>query len=231
MDITNGTECSVCRKKTRSTDRCIKCSLCFRPVHIKCLPTYNQNDIDYATDPSNNWSCTICLQELFPFFNLETNQDLLNDNTQNNFNLDPEKAKDLLFDPFESVVDDENNDPNDPDMNYYRTSNVNATNSCNYYNVDDINKLYTKNSRDKKFTIFHLNIRSMAKNYRMLQNTLAIIDNKFDIIILSETWLKPHNVDIYSLEGYNHEFLTRTNKSGGGSVYLHQRLNPIQYIT
>jgi hypothetical protein len=212
----------MCRKMIRATDRCIKCSLCTKLVHIKCLPSYNQDDIDYASNPANNWSCTMCLQETFPFFNLETNQELINCNNQNTNNMDPDKAKDLIFDPFETIMDEnENDDPNDPDMNYYRSYNNSANISCKYYNVDEINKLNSKNNRDKKFTIFHLNIRSMAKNYRMFQNTLAIIDTKFDVIILSETWLKPYNVDIYKLDGYTHEFITRNNKAGGGlSIYI-----------
>jgi hypothetical protein len=106
MVITNGLQCSVCMRKTRSTDKCLKCSICNSPVHIKCLPSYNQNDIDYASDLSNNWSCTICLRSLFPFYNLESNQDLINYNTQNISNLDPEKAKDLIFDPFAPIIDD-----------------------------------------------------------------------------------------------------------------------------
>jgi hypothetical protein len=136
--------------------------------------------------------------------------------------MDPEKAKDLIFDPFETIIDEnENDDPNDPDMNYYRSHNKNAINSCKYYTIDEINRLNSKNDREKKFKMFHLNIRSMAKNYTMFQNTLAITDTKYDVIILSETWLKPYNVDIYKLEGYTHEFITRKDKAGGGlSIYV-----------
>jgi len=84
----------------------------------------------------------MCLQETFPFFNLETNHELLNYNNQNENNMDPDKAKDLIFDPFEIIMDEnENDDQNDPDMNYYRTYNNNGNTSCKYYNVDAINKL------------------------------------------------------------------------------------------
>ena len=138
----NREECSMCRKIVRATDKCIKCSLCTKFVHIKCLPSYNQDDIDYASNPANNWSCTVCLRETFPFFNLETNQELINCNNQNITNMDPDKAKDLIFDPFETIMDEnENDDPNDPDMNYYRSYNNSANISCKYYNVDEINKL------------------------------------------------------------------------------------------
>jgi hypothetical protein len=97
--------CSVCKKRTKLTDRCVKCSLCNKLLHIKCLPVYSQNDIDYATN-SDNWPCTVCLREIFPFFNLETNQDLLNCNNLNANDMDLERAKDLIFDPFEIIMDE-----------------------------------------------------------------------------------------------------------------------------
>jgi exonuclease III len=61
----------------------------------------------------------------------------------------------------------------------------------------------------------------------MLQNMLSTLDTEFDILILSETWLKPHNVEIYSIEGYSHEYVIRNKKAGGGlSIFIK---NNIQY--
>ena len=47
-----------------------------------------------------------------------------------------------------------------------------------------------------------------------------------DVIILSETWLKPHNIGVYSLKGYHHEFMIREHKSGGGlSIFIKDNIN------
>jgi hypothetical protein len=228
MAVTNDTICSVCSKKIRTSDTTVKCTLCDQPVHIKCLPVYNKTDIEYANHPSNNWSCTTCLRELFPFSTLEENQDIINYNNRNDNNLNLGIAKDLLFDPFEAIPEEnDGEDMNDPDMNFYKTFDGSTCKTSSYYNVEEVNKLTQKRKNDSKFTMLHLNIRSMAKNYRMLQNTLAIIDNKYDVIILSETWLKPHNIDTFALDGYQHEYITRTGKAGGGlSIYIK---NAIQY--
>ena len=44
---------------------------------------------------------------------------------------------------------------------------------------------------------------------------LQTLDCKFDIIALSETWLKETNEDIYNLENYNHERKYRKNREEG----------------
>jgi hypothetical protein len=73
--------------------------------------------------------------------------------------------------------------------------------------------------------LFHLNIRSLKKNYTNLKICLDSIDNKFNIIALSETWLKDYSADLYTLDGYHHEHLTRDNSAGGGvSLYLQDSL-------
>jgi hypothetical protein len=160
MAITKETKCSVCNKKIRNHELLLECSLCNNPIHTRCLPFYSEIDIEYAKNTSKNWSCISCLKEIFPFFELEDNQDISNYNILNDHNINIEKAKNLIFDPYEDTT--EGNEE------------------------DDI-----------------------------------ILDTAFDIIILSETWLKPYNVDIYKLDGYNHEYITRDDKAGGVlSIYI-----------
>ena len=38
----------------------------------------------------------------------------------------------------------------------------------------------------------------------------------FQIIGLTETWLKPHNVDCFFIKGYSHEYNIRPKRTGGG---------------
>jgi hypothetical protein len=61
--------------------------------------------------------------------------------------------------------------------------------------------------------MFHLNIRSLRKNYSGLTQCLETFDNKFTIIALTETWMKAHNADLFNLEGDTHEHLTRESIS------------------
>jgi hypothetical protein len=59
----------------------------------------------------------------------------------------------------------------------------------------------------------------------MLQNLLASLDMSIDILILSETWLKPHTVDVYPMIGYKHEYLIRNSRTGGGlSIYIKENI-------
>ena len=55
------------------------------------------------------------------------------------------------------------------------------------------------------------------------QSYLNTLDHHFSIIGLTETWLKPLNVSVYGIEGYNHVGITRENTKGGGvSLFISQ---------
>ena len=50
---------------------------------------------------------------------------------------------------------------------------------------------------------------------------MSNIDTKFSIVAITESWLKPHHLSIYDIEGYQHEGITRVDKAGGGiSIYI-----------
>ena len=73
-------------------------------------------------------------------------------------------------------------------------------------------------------SIFHLNIRSIPKNLNTLIPTLHSSGLNFDILVFSETWLKPSNADAYGITGYSHEFITHPEKPGGGiSLYINEK--------
>ena len=106
----------------------------------------------------------------------------------------------------------------DPDSNFYNTHHQNTPNSP-YLHIADVNSKIPKTTNS--FSIFHLNIRSLSKNFKELKNVLSLLDHKFKIIALTETWAKPHNIALYNLDGYHHESLTRDGKIGGGiSIYI-----------
>ena len=78
----------------------------------------------------------------------------------------------------------------DPDCNLFNFSNT------TYYLEDDINEIIKRNNlSENEFSLMHLNIRSLPKNIGKLCDFLSLMDTKFTIIGLSETWLHSDNVD------------------------------------
>ena len=65
-------------------------------------------------------------------------------------------------------------------------------------------------------SLIHLNIRSFQKNYSNFENYISALDFEFSIIGFSETWLTDSNKSFCSIVGYNHEYLYRQDKIGGG---------------
>ena len=45
---------------------------------------------------------------------------------------------------------------------------------------------------------------------------METLEHRFSVIGLTETWLRPSNIDAYGIDGYNHVGITRSNQHGGG---------------
>ena len=70
-------------------------------------------------------------------------------------------------------------------------------------------------------SICHLNTQSMTLAFDKFQ--FMINESKFDIIVLSETWLKndKHLLEYVNLPGYKFSYRNRDEKRGGGvGVYI-----------
>jgi hypothetical protein len=81
--------CNICSKRTKLHDRTLKCNTCQTKVHINCLPIYSDSDSEYAAIESNHWSCTVCLQTLFPYYDSEShNLHSFNDVDDSTFDID-----------------------------------------------------------------------------------------------------------------------------------------------
>ena len=78
-------------------------------------------------------------------------------------------------------------------------------------------------SHKPKTTFLHLNIRSIPKNLDNFIATMHASKMDLDIIVFSETWLKPSNANCYGIIGFDHEFSTREHKTGGGvSIFINE---------
>ena len=105
-----------------------------------------------------------------------------------------------------------------PDSNFYNT----VSNECMYYTNEQFsNKVDTA----KRLSIIQFNCRSSKSNYVKLQEYLANIENMFDNITLSETWLDSNNsFEDYKLIGYQIYHMDRTSKGGGVAIYVTDNL-------
>ena len=97
-------------------------------------------------------------------------------------------------------------------------------NSCLDLNIESLNKIKKK---DDKLSVLNFNIGSLPKKYDGFLVLLGQLKFKFDIIVLTETWLKESNKDSFKLPGYESVHITRSeNARGGGvSVFYNEEFN------
>ena len=192
-------------------------------IHTNCLDRYTPEDVTYASETTNFWNCPPCLREIFPLYDIDDNDTFFRILSYN-ANPDHMINENLIFDPFDTSLDNDTFDDIDPDKNNYNTH---PTIPSKYTHTDALNKILIQNQNLDYFSIFHLNIRSTKKNIYDVKTFLTTIDHKFSVIAFTETWLQSHNLDLYNLENYNMESSIRTTKLGGGvSIYIK---NDIQY--
>jgi hypothetical protein len=222
-------QCKVCNSKIRRQDKTLKCTLCLQFSHHNCLPTYSENDILHASDLSNSWTCPQCLLHIFPFSCLEDDSSIIEACCNPiNATLDLDIIDNLVYDPFDSTDNDGEGffndiDPDQKNLSEYRGT---ATKNCKYYYSSKLlDEIATKLPKSE-ISFIHLNIRSTPNNFNTLIPTLHATNISFNTIALTETWLKPGNADCYGILNYNHEYLTRGDKVGGGvSLYINDKWN------
>ena len=104
----------------------------------------------------------------------------------------------------------------DPDSNFYSD-----ICSCDYYTEGGLSKIIQdKFAYSEDLSFLHLNIRSLGRNFDSLTNLLSLINHKFSVIGISETWPQDsaHTIDINE---YNFVHNYRNDRSGGGiGLYL-----------
>ena len=218
--------CSLCDHRILSHNVKLQCNLCSQWCHFRCINYFSNDDLTYAQNPENLWSCPNCNCSLFPFNHADDDvfhrylRGLQSDDLLDLNNLD-----ELLFSPyeFEDIVDVNNPCMDvDPDTHYLNHTAVNSLNECKYFTSmsfeQELKDRYILNS--DKFSLFHLNIRSVSKNLNDLELFLSTMSFKFMCLGLSETWLYENIVDCANTAGYNHIYKCRTNRKGGAVSLL-----------
>ena len=121
----------------------------------------------------------------------------------------------LSYNPF-SIHKNSINSENDPDINFYQD-----ISSLRHITVA-LMILRTTFLKDS-FSVLHLNIRSINKNFESFKEFYSKIKFKFSIVCFSETWVDDisfsKNLN-FQLSGYRALHETRKNRMAGGVVFL-----------
>ena len=117
-----------------------------------------------------------------------------------------------------------NIDSIDPDINHYNDS----INNFKEYSIDTFNtdNRFNPNS----LNLFHNNARSLMREGKMDEYNILFkaIDNPFNILVFTETWLTEDNKQLCNFEGYSPLHLLRPidaqfdlkTKGGGVSMFI-----------
>ena len=98
-------------------------------------------------------------------------------------------------------------------------------NTCEYFSNQDFN---SNINSVNELSILNLNIRSMSKNIDKLKEHLEVLNHKFSIIAIQETWFKEDTpLNYFNLRNYCLETVNRIDcQVGGVGLYV---LNDIDY--
>ena len=112
-----------------------------------------------------------------------------------------------------------------------RDSNVNFFNlkiqnvDLQYILLEEFQNFIESTSHDS-FSILHLNIRRIKKNFDNFNLFFSILGFSFSVICFSETWLNEVNNSLYELPNYISKHQVRDDRKGGGvSICTHNSLS------
>ena len=91
--------------------------------------------------------------------------------------------------------------------------------------MEDDQHLNILDANRNRISISHLNTQSITSSFAEFE--AMVMRYKFDIITLSETWLKnnPLLLNHFTIPGYKNEFNNREEKRGGGvGLYIRENL-------
>ena len=117
----------------------------------------------------------------------------------------------------------------DPDLNFFNLKTQNFDTPCI---LPEEFKKFHDTSCDDSFSILHLNIRSIKKNFENFKLFFSTLGYSFSVICFSETWLDDTDSNsLYELPNYISKHQIRDDRKGGGvSFYIHNSLSFRSYV-
>lgn len=110
----------------------------------------------------------------------------------------------------------------DPFIKDYKNDPIDT---CEIYDMEQFNRKFIPHNKNKSFTLFHTNIRSIQKNFDQFQVYISQFSDFFCCLFLTETW-KITEKNMYQIEGYNTiHTQQRLNQNDGVLAYVRKGLN------
>ena len=153
------------------------------------------------------------LNTIFPFHGLS---DKMFQYVMGNWNRNIQENIDL-YDIFENP---DKTDTNDPDI----MLNIPCS---KYYDFQKFNGQLTSTSSKSSLSMLHFNLRSLPKNFDTLHELLCSLNNKPDIIGISETKLNDNSTANTDLIGYKFFHTNSKTAAGGTAIYAKRSLIPV----
>ena len=123
--------------------------------------------------------------------------------------------EEMSFKPF-TVNEHSKTDPElDPDTNFFESI---SSLDTKHFTVNET-RAFVSNIDSESFTVLHLHIRSMNKNFESFQEFFKDLKFNFSAIYLPETWCESVNTtnnSNYKLNGYKSFHQIRNKHKGGG---------------
>ena len=192
-------KCTKCKKSITKPLLKVSCTLCKKNFHKKC-----------STRSDDIWTCDSCLDHTLPFFNLDSQELILelqgkSINFPDIFSLPSFRVKTLLDKlPGSITIQTQDFLSNSIQSKYFTPA-------------DFISSKIPKNC----FSIFHLNIASLEYHVDELKSLISVLNHDFDVIGITETKIKNSEpLSNLKLEGYNFEFTPTNTSFGGTSLYV-----------
>ena len=212
-------KCPICTKNILSHAIKLRCAICSIFYHMKCI-SIDPVVISQLEADKDTWYCHICLTQIFPYNNIDSNEEFISTTTASCLPSSLSCLSEKLFMPFELNDSDYLasvcNEDIDPDLHFFNSFNQHVAN-CNYLTEASFSKaICTPNLKKQSLSICHLNIRSIRKNLTAFENYVDMLQYEFPIIGFTETWLSDNDYDLYDIAGYNMIENHRSNQCGGG---------------
>ena len=182
--------CKVCNGAIRCPSNHLTCAICKSFCHKNC-----------ANGSSSPFYCNDCLQNIFPFHNIDNN--------------DLEQIFDMDIHDLVNIIDNVDWDERLPETRE-------KVETCEYYNMLEYRDLLS-NAHKTDFLLLHMNIVSLISKQSKLENILHLSEKMPDVIALSETKIRiADNVqDAYNI--YFYDFVHRDTPTHFGGVGFYNR--------
>ena len=210
--------CGTCQKNVSTNHNAIQCDLCNYWTHIKCDRIDNK-DYENLKKSNDTYFCKICKEETIPFQKL-SNQQFFTSVTKDIKDINENSSLKIFPTSNEKSLFNELNGLNLPDDDLDEPRSIN----CEYYDAD---QPLPKLDNNRNFSLFHINIASLGKHKDEFEDLLSILDQKFDVMGITETKIKKDCVPIFdlSIDGYNCFHTPTESEKGGALLYIKDQHN------